>query len=678
MVDDLISLLEVATLTPPPAESSPTPEPGTTAEDINLATDELPAFSPYDTYREGPKAESSSEAELIPATQQVTVAFDATRFTQDREVVESQKIDLQTNTVTEEPPETVAFESRPIDMPTVALEEPIIPIDDLVTEIDDVEHGTSPAGPHPEFDLQLPGSQQQEETLAHKLLQVERDMASLVSSRKVSVPDPAEVAEFELKFERVDEQSAAHSTAAEPTIAIQGGVTIPEQPPTVAFESGEHETQDTIPPPADIDYSAAGLELGSQSGPLFSSFEAEAKVYSGVEFSLEEPGPPASDLKEAEPVSEPPPEIAPSQIDDPFLNTYAEEMLALERESEGDAGSSKAEVPAEALELDTQLFDPKPLILDTVKDQPYQTVVDAPTVEPPPVGYRSIDTQPETKSASKLPYIAAGIGAFLLTLIVVGFATYFLLIRQDTEQQPTQDAKAIPAAPAEQAPAPPAKIPDHMVYVPGGKFVMGRDDGISEERPSHAATVEPFLIDKYEVTNEEYAKFVSATNHKAPRGWRNKNFLKGQDKLPVVGVDWYDATEYAEWAGKRLPTEEEWEFAARGPASLLYPWGNVWVGANANIASRKLAEVGQFPGQSPFGVYDMVGNAGEWTSNDFKPYKGGELDSRYDGKRDLKTRRGSDFTNSQRVATNAFRFGLPATGEKYEVTGFRCAKSVNK
>jgi eukaryotic-like serine/threonine-protein kinase len=223
--------------------------------------------------------------------------------------------------------------------------------------------------------------------------------------------------------------------------------------------------------------------------------------------------------------------------------------------------------------------------------------------------------------------------------------------------------------------------PDGMVYVPGGEFLMGRDDGKETEKPAHKVSVQPFFIDAFETTNEKYAEFVKATNHKPPPEWENSTFPNGQAKYPVVGVDWNDANDFAKWAGKRLPTEEEWEFAARGTNNFLYPWGNDWKqgSVNANGAGSSLSEVGKFQGASPFGVYDMIGNAWEWTSSDFKAYPNGKLPNDYAGKTNLKTLRGGSFEAPKEFAVTTYRIGWAAAGaEIYSRTGFRCAKDIKK
>jgi formylglycine-generating enzyme required for sulfatase activity len=218
-----------------------------------------------------------------------------------------------------------------------------------------------------------------------------------------------------------------------------------------------------------------------------------------------------------------------------------------------------------------------------------------------------------------------------------------------------------------------------MVYIPGDEFMMGRDDGDEYERPAHKVTVKPLFMDIDEVTNEDYANFVKATRHPSPPQWANGVVPPGAAHKPVTGVTWDDATAYAKWAGKRLPTEEEWEFAARSTDGRRYPWGNDWHSGNANAddASKTLADVGSFKGTSPYGVMDMVGNAWEWTATKLAAYPGGQLSKQMTG--DVRVIRGGSYTESKDEATNTFRRGYPARGNyDYAKTGFRCAKDVAK
>ena len=223
--------------------------------------------------------------------------------------------------------------------------------------------------------------------------------------------------------------------------------------------------------------------------------------------------------------------------------------------------------------------------------------------------------------------------------------------------------------------------PPGMLYVPGGEFTMGNDLGDDYEKPAHKVTVKSFFIDKHEVTCGEYENFVRATNYRQPAGWNNKNCVAGSAKNPVTGIDWYDAAAYAQWAGKRLPTEEEWEFAARGNDGRKYPWGNDWKPglANAENASQGLTDVDRFGGASPYGAVGMVGNAWEWTSSKLVAYLGGRLPpSEFgDGKADLRVIRGGSWQSDRSSATTTYRWGWSASGGKdYRNTGFRCIKDA--
>ncbi len=222
--------------------------------------------------------------------------------------------------------------------------------------------------------------------------------------------------------------------------------------------------------------------------------------------------------------------------------------------------------------------------------------------------------------------------------------------------------------------------PEGMVYVTGGEFTLGRNDGKSEaEKPQHKVSVNPFFMDIYETTNEQYAAFVKATSHQPPTEWKNGTYPNGQARFPVIGVDWDDANAYAKWANKRLPSEEEWEFAARGTNNLLYPWGNDWKRGNANVSGQSFVEVGKYKGASPFGINDMSGNAWEWTASDFKAYPNGKLPAYYAGKSNLKTIRGGSFGTTGDFATTTYRLGWEATGAiNYNQTGFRCVKDIER
>jgi iron(II)-dependent oxidoreductase len=231
-------------------------------------------------------------------------------------------------------------------------------------------------------------------------------------------------------------------------------------------------------------------------------------------------------------------------------------------------------------------------------------------------------------------------------------------------------------APTPQGTPAPAAASDNMIYIAGGKFDMGRADGDEYERPAHAVTVEPFFIDRTEVTNEAYQQFIAATGHRAPPHWPNGRFPESDAKLPVVNVSWNDASAYAKWANKRLPTEAEWEFAARGKDGRIYPWGNTWNPSASNAgrnAGGRIVEVGSFPGgASPFGVLDMCGNVWEWTASSLKNYA--QNDQEIAPGRVI---RGGAFDVSSARATATYRGVLPED-RLPDKTGFRTVRDAVK
>jgi serine/threonine-protein kinase len=270
-----------------------------------------------------------------------------------------------------------------------------------------------------------------------------------------------------------------------------------------------------------------------------------------------------------------------------------------------------------------------------------------------------------------------GISLAAVLLIGIGTAAWFAFQQDST---PRDWLASLSERFSRSATPPP---PEGMVFIPGGAFLMGRNGGDEYERPEHQVTVAPFFLDKFEVTCEEYQKFVDETGHRPPPSWTKGRFSEGEGRLPVTGVSWDDATAFALWAGKRLPTEEEWEFAARGTNGRLYPWGNQWIENTANVASAgygKPVEVGSFAGSaSPFGIHDMIGNVWEWTGSEIHSYPGGKIQedglSAADRAR-LKVIRGGCFLSGPSEASTTYRMGYAARGRDYSQTGFRCAKDV--
>ncbi|MBI5755421.1 MAG: SUMF1/EgtB/PvdO family nonheme iron enzyme [Nitrospirae bacterium] len=167
---------------------------------------------------------------------------------------------------------------------------------------------------------------------------------------------------------------------------------------------------------------------------------------------------------------------------------------------------------------------------------------------------------------------------------------------------------------------------EDMTYIPAGEFTMGTNEWWPKCQPEHKRVLNAFLIDKFEVTNKRYKRFVETTKRKAPDDWPNGEFPEDRTIHPVVFVNWYDAGDFCKWEGKRLPTEAEWEKAARGTDKRIFPWGNEFDAKKGNMpqfGKKDTMPVGSFEnGKSPYGVYDMAGNVWEWTSDWFKPYPG--------------------------------------------------------
>ncbi|MBM4078373.1 MAG: formylglycine-generating enzyme family protein [Planctomycetes bacterium] len=177
------------------------------------------------------------------------------------------------------------------------------------------------------------------------------------------------------------------------------------------------------------------------------------------------------------------------------------------------------------------------------------------------------------------------------------------------------------------------ETPEGMVFVPAGEFIMGSDEGSDSERPKHVVKLRGYYLDTCLVTNAQFKKFLTESGYKAQGQWQTY-YLSNQEQYAVRGVSWQDANAYAKWAGKRLPTEAEWEKAARGTRGQRYPWGNdprlsrVRVGLGEH---EGLGPVGTSPGDaSPYGCHDMVGSVLEWTGTLFLPYPYDPNDGRED------------------------------------------------
>ncbi|HHZ83366.1 MAG TPA: hypothetical protein EYN60_05055 [Nitrospirales bacterium] len=190
-----------------------------------------------------------------------------------------------------------------------------------------------------------------------------------------------------------------------------------------------------------------------------------------------------------------------------------------------------------------------------------------------------------------------------------------------TSQVSEHAVTASPASAAEMA----LRTDVPMALIPAGEFPMGSVKGSTHakmsEGPQRMVFLDAYYVDVYEVTTKDYAKFLLATQPQAPKAWNQVDFAKHGDR-PVVGVTWDDAVAYCTWVGKRLPTEAEWEKAARGTDGRQYPWGNEAPTSDRATLTKKWdgydtpTPVGSLEaGKSPYGIYDMAGNAMEWVSD---------------------------------------------------------------
>ncbi|WP_413935834.1 formylglycine-generating enzyme family protein [Nitrospira sp. BLG_1] len=233
-----------------------------------------------------------------------------------------------------------------------------------------------------------------------------------------------------------------------------------------------------------------------------------------------------------------------------------------------------------------------------------------------------------------------------------------------------------------------------MVLIPAGEFIMGfQEEGKSvryDERPVRPVYLNAYYIDQYEVTTTRYFKFFQETKHPAPEYW-NADLLERNKNKPVVGVDWHDAAAYCAWAGKRLPTEAEWEKAARGTDQRLHPWGNEAL-TNENLANLmrgrdnyiSLVDVGSFEqGKSPYGVYDMEGNVWEWTADvylgnhDYDPKKTQDLNHKVASNEAVRSIRGGQWDLGP-VTISVVGRGADRSDYRHGSLGFRCAQDAPK
>ena len=252
-------------------------------------------------------------------------------------------------------------------------------------------------------------------------------------------------------------------------------------------------------------------------------------------------------------------------------------------------------------------------------------------------------------------------------------------------------------------------ILEEEILIPAGPAVIG-DDTIPGARPVRTVQLPAFYIDRFEVANLRYQAFVRATERATPYvhenwaaiyNWYRDSHPKGLGEVPIVMVTWSDADAYCRWAGRRLPSEIEWERAARGTGGRTYPWGKTFDSSKANLASRlsgpladrkawdrfeknwtgskkaEIAPVGSYPeDRTGEDVMDMAGNVSEWVAGSFTAYPGGDPDERKGLGKKLRVARGNSWGNRDYSSSMAVRY--PYRQERVDsLIGFRCARDAD-
>ncbi len=228
---------------------------------------------------------------------------------------------------------------------------------------------------------------------------------------------------------------------------------------------------------------------------------------------------------------------------------------------------------------------------------------------------------------------------------------------------------------------------EDMALIPMGEFTMG--DEMHYDSPPHPVVLDAYYIDKYEVSNARYAKFMEATGHAAPAYWDNRMLNKPMQ--PVVGVNWFDAKAFCTWEGKRLPSEAEWEKAAKGPEGNHYPWGHEYSEDKSNCCQnvRTTSNVDAYPkGVSGYGVFNMGGNVYEWVEDWYDPKyyvksralnpKGPEKAYIWGAMGEMKVLRGGSWFAPSSSQHTSHRFWNKPENNSYGIgLGFRCAKDAS-
>jgi eukaryotic-like serine/threonine-protein kinase len=345
--------------------------------------------------------------------------------------------------------------------------------------------------------------------------------------------------------------------------------------------------------------------------------------------------------------------------------------------------SSELRIPRATGRLSPEMLDSQQLQLlrkNTITNENSiadQTNPSTPKLTPLEGSLSQLPTSPPANNTTRAlnKWLILGIGATAGLVLAFLGASYFMPGSNTLEKSPVNGNTSAP--------------PPGMIYIKAGTLKMGFDPQLNREiqlndqtkerylMPMHEVKVGDFYLDKTEVSNQEYKKFLDATKQPPPAGWPDGKIPPGSELQPVTGITWTEANAYAQWAGKRLPTEVEWEYAARGGDGRTYPWGNNWKeGLAASEENGKvLRNVGSFANNaSPFGVLDLAGNVWEWTADSFYLYPGSDQ-SVPENLKGLKTIRGGSFNTKKEFLTTYFRNWVAPTFQN-NALGFRCAKSV--
>lgn len=301
-----------------------------------------------------------------------------------------------------------------------------------------------------------------------------------------------------------------------------------------------------------------------------------------------------------------------------------------------------------------------------------------PTIQPQTTGMK--DTFPDPPAAvhiphppSRLPMMMVGLaGGFVVVIAALVLAVYFLW----PSSPPVDGAASTKASPL-----------SNMVKVPGGSFMIGRDsvpDYALNEFPAHQVIIGSVSMDKTEVTSASYSECVKSGTCRRPLDWSSDSPPAAQDQWPVSGVSLDDAQAFASWRSKRdgveyrLPTEEEWEYAARsGNSENLYPWGKKWIEGYANMGAKSPVPVGSYPkGATTLGMHDMIGNVWEWTSSKASIYPGNTKKKLETGIEDYFVIRGGYYGSSASGDQSAMATSRAwlARSERHEYLGFRLVR----